>query len=186
VTSLGGLPDLETLSVFDDRVRGVARDAEAVRRVIARASAELEEARRRGDRAGEQWLLGYLGNAARLLGEHDAAVARLRESLTLADALGDERRAVVALIRLGEAHRCAGEPRAAEPLLQDALARAEAAAPDLLDFALQHLGKALLDVGDTTRAREHLERALELRHAKGDAELIESTRAALRLVDATD
>ena len=48
-----------------------------------------------------------------------------------------------------------------------------------IDFALQHLGKALVDAGRPARAATLLEEALELRRERGDAQLIESTEFAL-------
>ena len=51
---------------------------------------------------------------------------------------------------------------------------------DLLDFALHHLGKALLQAGDTEGATAALSEALFLREAKGDPSLVESTELALR------
>jgi tetratricopeptide (TPR) repeat protein len=183
MTAADSLPELERLTVYDERLCGVARDAGAVRNAGAAAAGQLTRARRRGDRGRERWLLGYLGNVARLLGDADAAETRLRESLALAEELGDERSAVVALLRLGDAYRCAGDPAAAEPLLRAAFARAEVAGPELRDFALQHLGKTLLALGRTDEARRCLEDARELRRAKGDATLLASTDAALQRVD---
>ena len=85
----------------------------------------------------------YLGNAARLLGRDEEAVAELGESLALAEKLGDERAAATARIRLGEAHRCFDRLAEAEACLRIALD----GPADVQDFALQHLGKTLLDAG---------------------------------------
>jgi HTH-type transcriptional regulator, pleiotropic regulator of extracellular virulence genes len=170
------LPDLEGLSVYDERLRAVAGDPAPVERAAQSAEAALLEARGRVDVRAEIRLLGYLGNARRMLGDVDGAVACLRRSLGLAESGGFERAAVVALIRLGEAHRCADEFARAEEVIAAALARAPR---DLRDFALQHLGKCLLDAGHVERAEAVLEEALALRREKGDAELIRSTAAAL-------
>ncbi|MBD0329460.1 MAG: hypothetical protein ICV64_05080 [Thermoleophilia bacterium] len=179
------LPDLEALSELDERLRARPTDARAVRDALARAETALAAARRGGDRRAEQRLLGYVGNARRLLGHHEAAVADLRESRRLAERLGDQRAAVVALARLGEALRCADRSEEAVRTLRRAEREAAASAAELRHFALQHLGKALLDAGDDAGARACLGEALALRRARGDAELVASTEAALRLLPPT-
>ena len=175
------LPALEAYATDDERLRQVAHDREAVAAAAAQARAALADARRRGDRGSEVRLLGYLGNAMRILGDTDASLGYLRESAGLARELGDERRELIALIRLGETHRCRDEYDDAERVLRDALGRAEAAPAlaDYVDFALQHLGKALVDRGEAAAAAECLERALAVRRAKGDPELVASTERAL-------
>jgi tetratricopeptide (TPR) repeat protein len=64
----------------------------------------------------------------------------------------------------------------AERLLREALTAPD---PDYEHFVLQHLGKTLLDQGRPGEAAAYLERALELRQATGDTELIRSTQSAL-------
>jgi len=60
------------------------------------------------------------------------------------------------------------------------LVEAHPSVPQLVDFALQHLGKHYVDADRATDAVACLEEALEVRRAKGDQALIESTLAALR------
>ena len=117
------------------------------------------------------------GNAARLLGRDEEAVAELGESLALAEKLGDERAAATARIRLGEAHRCFDRLAEAEACLRIALD----GPADVQDFALQHLGKTLLDAGRAAEAAQALGAALELRRVKGDPALVASTEEALDL-----
>lgn len=121
-------------------------------------------------------LHGYLGNAARLLGRDDEAISELERSRELANELGDARRSTVATIRLAEAHRSADRLELAERLLREALGTGECR-----DFALQHLGKTLLDAGRRDEAIETLAAALALRRATGDAALVASTEQALAL-----
>ena len=64
-------------------------------------------------------------------------------------------------------------------MLREAAALARVEAPELEDFALQHLGKCLVDAGRAPEGVEQLERALALRLRKGDATLIASTAEAL-------
>jgi len=85
----------------------------------------------------------------------------------------------VTRIRLAEAQRCAGELGEAGREALEALAEARDQHPELVDFSLQHLGKALLDAGEPERAAAALEEALALREAKGDEALVRSTRLAL-------
>jgi tetratricopeptide (TPR) repeat protein len=144
---------------------------------VPRDRAAVEEAARLA-RAEASRLLGYLGNAERVLGRGEAAVAAFSESLRLAQGA---RARTVASIRLGEALRCADRPEEAERVLREALAGAE---PGLRDFALQHLGKTLLDAGRRDEAAECLREALTLRREKGDEALVASTEAALRLAQA--
>jgi tetratricopeptide (TPR) repeat protein len=172
------LPDLSTLVVLDERLREVAGDRAAVEDALLRAAIELERA---DDNRARMRLLGYVGNAERALGRPDRALTAFRESHELATALGDRRGVTVALIRLGEAHRCADELGESERLLREALRGIDANASliELRDFALQHLGKCLVEQGRSADAVPLLEEALERREAKDAAELVASTEAAL-------
>lgn len=167
------LPDLGELARWDERLRQVATDEEAVADAIERARVELAAS---ADLREQCRLHGYLGNGARMLGREDEALRELGRSLELADRLGDERARTVAAIRIGEAQRCFDRLEEAEATLRDAL---EGAPTELRHFALQHLGKTLLDRGRTGEAVEALESALELRLAVGDEPLVASTRLAL-------
>ena len=167
------LPDLEALAVQDERLRQVARDPEAIERAIEQARHLLLEAADERERCR---LHGYLGTAARLLGRDDEAVRELVRSVELADSLGDAQLRATATIRLAEAHRSFGRLDAAESLLRAALETGERR-----DFALQHLGKTLLDAGRRDEGVEVLEAALELRRAAGDPALVASTEQALAL-----
>lgn len=171
------LPDLDSLGEFDGRLRAVARDAARVEAALAAARQALAEA---VEPREELRLHGYVGNALRLLGRHEEAVAAQRRALALAERLGDGRAVAVTRIRLGEALRCADELEAAETELRAALAETRRAPRlGLVDFALQHLGKTLLDAGRADEAQPLLAEALALREAKGDAALVDSTRLAL-------
>ena len=166
------LPDLGALAVWDERLRQVPTHPDAVASAIERARAELTATT---DLREQCRLHGYLGNAARMLGREDEARRELDRSLELADRLGDGRARTIAMIRIGEALRCFDRLDEAEATLRDAL---EGPA-ELRHFALQHLGKTLLDLGRTGEAVEALESALGLRLAAGDESLVASTRLAL-------
>lgn len=63
-------------------------------------------------------------------------------------------------------------------ILLSAIAKSRPDGP-YLDFALQHYGKCLVEMGEIARARACLEEAYELRKRKGDQTLIASTQRAL-------
>ena len=179
-----GLPELEPLTVQDDRLRQVPADAAAVRRAIAMATTALAAARGEGDVARVRRLLAYLGEAHRVIGALEEAEREIREALILAREAADARGGVANLIRLGEVLRCGDRPGDAEAALRDALAGTDGPGCDVYrDFALQHLGKTLLDTGRVEEARAVLRDALAIRQRKGAPSLIASTQEALARAD---
>ncbi|MFE2283868.1 tetratricopeptide repeat protein [Streptomyces sp. NPDC059443] len=162
---------LQHLITHDDDLRMVPANREH----LAAAAEEL-----RGDlRNRVRWIgIGLLS-----LGSYGEACAFLRQALDLAEASGNVRSVIATELNLGDAHRYAGETETAGMLYRDALDAARAGHPDLVDFALQHVGKHLMEQGDLVGARTHLREALQLRIAKGDADLVESTEAALDRVE---
>jgi len=174
------LPDLQALTVNDERLCGRAADARAVRDALQAGERALAAARMAGDRREVARMLGYCAEAERLLGEENRARARVEEALAIAGELGDERLRLANTIRLGELARSRGDVDTAVRVLLGALRLAEAD-PDgyLRDFALQHLGKALWNAGRPREAIPLLEEALALRRATGQASLAASTEEAL-------
>ncbi|WP_378732150.1 phosphotransferase [Nocardia brasiliensis] len=116
-----------------------------------------------------------------LLGRYDEALDRLDRALELVDT---EQRRISVWINLGDVYRYRGDASTAETLYRRAVEHARLAAPDVLSFAVQHLGRALAEQGQLTEAHALLREALELRTAEGDPELIESTRVALETLPA--
>lgn len=174
------LPDLQALTVNDDRLRGRAADPDAVRSALAHGESNLQAALASADPRQIARSLGYCAEAERLLDDFDAAERRVREALDIARALHDERLTRANTIRLGELARSCGNSDAAIRLL-DGARQAAAADPDryLLDFALQHLGKALWNAGRPHEAIPLLEQALDLRRKLCNPGLIASTQEAL-------
>ena len=171
------LPDLSELGVFDERLRQIAADPARIEQALARASNELA---RTEDDAERARLLGYIGNTERMLGRHEHAIAHLRESAAMAQNCGDRRAHAIALIRLGEAYRCSDRLGDSEEQLRAALTIiADAPLDGLRDFALQHLGKCLVEAGRSDEAVPALEEALAIREEKAAADLIASTELAL-------
>ena len=177
------LPDLSDAIALDENLREVPRWPERVAFAIRRARRQLQQAREAGNETLILRTLGYLTDACRVNGELDAAVSYGQEALERARVSGNRNAEVANLIRLGEAHKCRDEHVTAEPLFRDALALSESGdAAALHDFALQHLGKCLLELGRYDESIECLNAALELRRAKGNLALIDSTERALAVV----
>ncbi|MGW4378460.1 tetratricopeptide repeat protein [Kitasatospora sp. NPDC004531] len=167
---------LQHLITQDDRLRMIPIDRDELTLAVGRLRQELDAT---ADPSRIRFLTREIGIAQMTLGHHDEARALLRQALDLATAAGRTRSVVAAGINLADAHRYAGDTRAADTLYRSALATARSRYPELLDFAHQHFGKHLMELGDHTRALAHLQEALRLRIAKGNAELVESTQAAL-------
>jgi release factor glutamine methyltransferase len=162
---------IDELISMDARERMVPVDAPALRDAVARLLA--------GGRALPALRQAGVGLVA--LGEHTRAQAVLAEALAAAEAGGDAGAEVRVRLNLADAHRYAGRLAPAESLCRRALGIARTRCPELVDFALQHLGKCLIDRGGYPEAVDRLREALALRQAKGDAGLVASTRRALRL-----
>lgn len=153
---------------FDERLRMIPVDPESLAARVAVADPR--------DFGG----LRRLGIALMLLGRHDEALDRLDQALELADT---ERRRITVWINLADVYRYQGEPAPAETLYRRALDASRALDPELVSFAAHHLGKSLAEQHRPEEAQELLNEAMRLRVADGDAELIESTRAALEHLD---
>jgi kanamycin kinase len=115
-----------------------------------------------------------------LLGRYDEALDHLDRALELADS---DRRRISVWINLGDVYRYRRDAVTAETLYRRTVDHARDSTPEVLSFALQHLGKALAEQGRLPEARALLTEALKLRVAEGDGELIESTRITLDTLD---
>lgn len=132
-------------------------------------------------------LLGELGEHARILGELEASRHYLERALALAREYEDHGRIVANLIRLGTTLQYLNEHSAGEALMREALTLTDQPATcHYHDFALQHLGKLLVETGATKEARTLFEQALILRQQKGEAGLIASTQQALDSLNARE
>lgn len=83
------LPDLSETTTFDDRLREVPIQRDVIEHAVAEGSVLLDEARRVGDTDPILQLLGYLGDACRVLGHVEEAVALLTEAVERAEAAGN-------------------------------------------------------------------------------------------------
>lgn len=163
-------------------LRQIAADPAPLR---ARLAADRPRLAWTTDPAQRLALLGRCGEAYRMLGDLAQAVPLLAEAVSLARRLGDPCRLAANAIRLATADQYRNEHQAALPLFYEALTltRAHPAeAGPYEDFALQHLGKCLVELGRFADARACFDQARTLRQAKGDPALRASTdeaRAAL-------
>jgi tetratricopeptide (TPR) repeat protein len=175
------LPNLEALTVMDDRLRQIPRDGAQFARAIASGEQELRVARAVADSSRLRRALIWCGTAHRIAGEHDVAEQQLREALELARDAGDTAQLIGTTIRLAELDRCRDAFPTAETLLRLALRLGEKHKIAVYrDVALQHLGKTLIDAGSAATAIPVLEEALVLRQRNGTPDTVASTEEALR------
>ncbi|MEU4953132.1 tetratricopeptide repeat protein [Streptomyces lavendulae] len=172
---------LQHLITQDENLRMVPTDRDALTTAAAGLREELRNPATDADR--RRMLTRWAGIASTALGDYQSARTFLRQALDLATAGSNTRAVIATQLNLGDAYRYAGETHTADTLYRSALDTARAQQPDLLDYALQHFAKHLMERGDLDGARAHLREALRLRQAKGDAELIESTQAAVDRVE---
>lgn len=175
------LPDLSALITFDENLRETPTDRAALEAARETAVKRLPALAEEEDGQALLWILGYLGNVCRVLGKAGEAVRYLQEAVALAGVTRNPNAALANVIRLGEAYKYSGNHPVAERLFRYVLAETAPAHP-YRDFALQHLGKCLMDDGRYTEAVPFLEEALEIRRRKKDAALVQSTTRALALV----
>jgi tetratricopeptide (TPR) repeat protein len=130
-------------------------------------------------------LLGQLGHYSRLLNRLDEAERYLRQALDLSRQQDARIPLLVNSIRLAHVYQWQGRFDLAEPIFLDAIRLCEDPASeyaDYLDFALQHYGKCLFDMGRYREAEVCFAKALQIRNQKGDPDLIQSTQYALDVV----
>lgn len=161
----------------------VPTDHDQLTTAVEKIREELQALPEGADIARARVLARWTGIGLLSLGHHDDARAFLLQALDLATASGNSRAVIATELNLGDAYRYTGEAENADVLYRRALDDARGQHPELVDFALQHLGKHLMEQGSLTLARAHLQEALRLRTAKGDAGLIESTQAAVDRVE---
>ncbi|MFJ8434703.1 tetratricopeptide repeat protein [Kitasatospora sp. NPDC094019] len=150
---------------------------------VGRLHKELRTLPDGADPGHRRLLTRWIGIGRMCLGHHDEARTLLQQSLDLAVTLGNTQAVVATGLNLADAHRYAGDLQSADTLYRSALGTARSQCPALVDFALQHTGKHLMERGDLAAARTHLQEALRLRIAKGDSELVKSTQEALDRVE---
>lgn len=130
------------------------------------------------------FLNGTVGNLYRICGEPQKALDYLNSCLCFALEEGNITRETVTLIRLGEALKYNEKHDEALEFFEKAFKKCKDNTLDIyLDFALQHKGKCLMEMGRLDEAEVSFKEALKLREFKGDSTLIDSTKEALELVN---
>ncbi|WP_279401822.1 tetratricopeptide repeat protein [Piscibacillus salipiscarius] len=127
------------------------------------------------------FLYGTLGNLYRLKNEPQQAIKCLEKALTLADA--DSSREIVMLIRLGEAYKYKHEHQKALEQFDLAILKGFEYEPQYLDFAYQHKGKCLMELGLYQEAMEAFQNAHAVRKGKKDERLLKSTEKAIEFLE---
>jgi tetratricopeptide (TPR) repeat protein len=128
------------------------------------------------------YLYSYLGNGYRVLYQTTKAVQYLEKALDLTKQEEDLQGELRALIRLGEAFKYDERHEAALACFEQALAISSYKdLENYRDFALQHMGKCLLELGEFENAILRFEEALELRKKKNNPSLVLATETAIVL-----
>jgi tetratricopeptide (TPR) repeat protein len=162
----------------DGELRATPNNPNAMRQAVGWLQGHAEQSDEPVERAR---YLGLVGVYAGMIREHETAKSALDDAISIADAHGDARQQATLRIRLADIHALSGCPEEALEILTDLVHRCtrDGELESLVDFVHQHLGKALLETGEIESGVGHLERARDLRLAKGDEELLSSTDQAL-------
>jgi tetratricopeptide (TPR) repeat protein len=161
-------------------LRAEAMDVNAMR---AHANKLIDAARQHQDAIVKARLLSNAAVYFGIVGDTASAQNYIRKAIVLQPD-GEPAPRVVSEIRQAQLIQFDEKPLVAEQLLIDIVKRCRenSALSELLDFALQHLGKVQFDLARYEDALATFEEALLLRTAKSDAALIASTEMAIRAV----
>jgi tetratricopeptide (TPR) repeat protein len=154
------------------------RERETLSSALAEARDEMERLR----------LLGRLGDHLRMSPEHVAeAISRLGQAISLAKHIGHPPALAGNLIRLATAEQYGGHHEQALDHFAQARDVIDAHALEgLRDFACQHMGKCLTEMGRWDEARAMFAAAASLRASRGAAGLLASSRQALAALEAME
>src|SRR5699024_2679012 len=172
------LTTINDIIYFDEEafLREKTSDPLKMRQIIQWAESLLKDC----DERDVYFLSASLGNLYRVNKQPQKAIPYLRNCLEQAKVDGNANREVVSLIRLGEAYKYDDGHEKALLCFQQALEICDLQQViDYVDFALQHKGKCLMELGRLTEAENCFLQALSIRETKGDQSLIESTEQAL-------
>ncbi|GAA2780468.1 tetratricopeptide repeat protein [Kitasatospora aburaviensis] len=174
---------LQHLITQDADLRMVPTDRDQLTTAVEELREDLRALPADSDPDRARAMARWIGIGLVSLGSHQDARAFLTQALDLATASGNSRAIIATELNLGDAYRYGGDVETADAFYRRALDGARSRQPELVDFALQHFAKHLMERGDFEPARSHLQEARRLRIAKGDTGLIESTQAALDRVE---
>ncbi|MGM8215425.1 tetratricopeptide repeat protein [Bacillaceae bacterium W0354] len=172
---------LDRIVYFDqnDFLREKANDHQVLKKIILELEDQFSQEINKDER---YFLSGMLGNLYRVYEKPEKAIDYLNISYQLAKEENIMSKKIVTLIRMGEAYKYKGEHVKALSLFNNALQKSYDYEPSYLDFAYQHKGKCLMELGHLEEAMEVFQGALAIRKAKGDEQLIQSTNEAINYV----
>lgn len=171
---------LNDLLYFDenDYLREKTTDVAKLKKIIVDAKHLLSE-----NKEHTYYLCGMIGNLYRICEEAQKAFDYLHECLDISLVEGDIKKEIGSLIRLGEALKYDSQPQKALTLFNRAYTKCCENQVELYaDFALQHKGKCLMELGELEEAERCFTQSLKLRQQKANPSLIKSTKLALELV----
>lgn len=175
---------LAHLITHDETLRMTPADRPALAEATATLHAELLALPPGKELTRTRTLSRWTGVGLIALGQPEEALGLLHRAFGLAVREGAIRAVVATEINLADAYRYAGMTVTADAHYRTALHRARTQCPELLDYALHHLGKHLTETGHGAEARACLLEALRLREAKDNEALISSTQDALERLNA--
>ncbi|RPF53364.1 tetratricopeptide repeat protein [Aquisalibacillus elongatus] len=161
-----------------DFLREKVGDPKLVDELITQVRRELMVSEAQDERC---FLYGTLGNLYRLQGNLEKSIDCLKEALKIA--ASDSAREIVMRIRLGETYKYHQDYQKALDQFELAELIGLEYEPQYLDFAYQHKGKCLMEMGMYNEAKEAFENAHAIRKGKKDEKLIQSTEKAMELLD---
>jgi len=131
-------------------------------------------------------LLTRIGTYARTLRDLDRAEEAHKAAITLAESIDHLRFKTQNQIKLAHVYQWQQRYAESKVMFEGAIATChrDPEVTDFLDFAYQHFGKCKFDQQKYAEARQLFEQALDLRHRKGNQELIDSTELAIATVNA--
>ena len=163
---------------FDDRLRDVPDEPEAVRLALSWLRSQLTQT---NDTHQQVQILGLIGAHARQLMELYAAQAALQRAIDLSNKIGDLRLKTANTIRLAHVYQWQENFKKSEryynAVIDSCQSKAEIAS--YLDFAYQHAGKCKFDQKQYAAAQTYFQKALLIRLRKDERDLINSTRQAI-------
>nr|WP_289038680.1 tetratricopeptide repeat protein [uncultured Allobacillus sp.] len=166
----------------DDYLREKARDKKKIQALID----EAEHLFINADDSNERFFLaGTMGNLYRVIGKLNRSIGYLNVSLEIAKEDKDLSKEIIATIRLGESLKYANKHKKALALFEQALHAAYENESAYIDFAFQHKGECLMEMGHYEEAMEAFQDALTIRSSKGNQELVESTEQAIMYLEST-
>lgn len=136
------------------------------------------------DQKEERYFLnGLLGNLYRITEQPKQAIIYLTRCLNQAIEEQHVIRESITFIRLGEAYKYDNQHEIALKLFNKALEKCRLnEVNEYIDFAYQHKGKCLMEIGKYDEAEKCFLEALHIRKLKHDGALIDSTEQALQFL----